>query len=275
MKTCFLSIDVEKRENQEENPFEGVEKLDNILNVFKKHNANATFFVTGEVLEKYPDLVKKWAKDYEISCHNYYHQTLDLLNLEARERQIKDFVDLYQNALKMRPKGFRAPRNVIDNEQLIVLERYGFLYDSSVLPRYPWRPNRYIGYKGRAPILPYYPRKDNYRKKGDMKILEIPESPAPFSIPLVGTWLRKLGKGFYKFIFFFRKPKFISFSMHSWDGVEFGGKSSRNSGKKYLRQLDEMLGYLKKIGYEFKRGEEIYEEFFSLRETNRRLAKIK
>lgn len=266
-KTCFLSIDIESSFAQtkvgameDKENFEGIEKLDRILDIFKKHNANATLFVTGEVLEKYPDLVKKWAKDYEIGCHNYFHKTLDLLDLETRERQIKDFVDLYQNIFKTRPRGFRAPRNVIDNEQFPILERYKFLYDASVFPRYPWRPNRYIGYKGRAPILPYYPRKDNYQKKGDMKILEIPESPAPFSIPLVGTWLRKLGVGFYKKIFWFRKPRFITFNMHSWDGVEFKGRSSQNSGKAYLEQLNEMLGYLKKIGYEFKSGEQIVED---------------
>ena len=79
MKTCFLSIDVEKKE--ENNSFEGVEKLYGILNVFKKHNVNATLFVTGEVLERYPDLVKKWSDDYEIACHNYYHQFRPILLL--------------------------------------------------------------------------------------------------------------------------------------------------------------------------------------------------
>jgi hypothetical protein len=148
------------------------------------------------------------------------------------------------------------------------LQRYGFLYDSSVFPRYPWRIGAYIGYRGRAPILPYWPSKDNYRKKcpsitlgTSNKLLEIPESPAPLDSPLVGTWIRKLGVRFFRFIFKIRKPKFISFSMHSWDGVKFKGKSSRNSGKPFLRQLDEMLGFLKKIGYEFKSGEEIYGKF--------------
>lgn len=261
MKTCFLSIDVEKRENQEENPFEGVEKLDRILDIFKKHNANATLFVTGEVLEKYPALVKKWSQDFEIACHNYYHNTLDGLNFEAREQQIGDFCQLYQNVFKIRPRGFRAPRNIIDNEQFPILGEYGFLYDASVFPRYPLRINRYEGYRGKASVNPYFPSKSDYLREGDLKILEIPESPAPFSIPLVGTWLRKLGVFFFKILFRLKKPQFISFSMHSWDGVKFEGRSSKNSGGVYLEQLNEMLGYLRKIGYEFKTGEQIYKEF--------------
>lgn len=248
MRTCFLTIDVEKREDDKS--FEGVEKLDDILNVFKKHKVNATLFVTGEVLKKYPDLAKKWSQDFEIGCHNYYHNTLNTLNLGAREQQISDFIELYQGLFGARSRGFRAPRNIINNEQFSILEKYGFLYDASVFPRYPWRLKRYEGYKGKAPVSPYWISK---------KIFEIPESPVGFSIPLVGTWLRKLGIVFYKFLFILRKPEFISFSMHSWDGVEF--KGGKNSGKKYLNQLDRMLGYLNQIGYNFKTGERIYEEF--------------
>jgi len=250
MKTCFLSIDIEKKE--ENASFKGIEKMDRMIDVFKKHNVNATLFVTGEVLEKYSNLIIKWSKDFEIGCHNYYHNTLDILNLKQREKQIKDFTELYQRTLKDMPKGFRAPRNVVDDNQFPILKKYKFLYDASVFPRYPWWKKKYAGYKGKKPVFPHY------LKNG---LIELPESPAPFSIPLVGTWIRKLGVCFYKKIFLFRKPKYISFNMHSWDGMKFEGKSSKNSGQKYLKQLDEILRYLKKLGYEFKSGEQIYEEF--------------
>lgn len=272
MRICFLSIDVEKKEGQENQPFDGVDNLDNILNILKKHNVSATLFVTGEVLEYAPDLVKKWSKDFEIGCHNYWHVQLDKINLAERERQIKDFVNLYKGIFGYLPKGFRAPRNVIDNEQFPILIRYGFAYDSSVLPRYPWPIQTYAGYKGRAPISPYWPSKENYRKKcpsislgTSNKLLEIPESPISFSLPMIhipfiATWLRKWGVKVFKILLKSRKQDYLNFSMHSWDGVKFKGKSSRNSGKIFLRQLDEILGFLKKIGYEFKSGEEIYEE---------------
>ena len=276
MKNCFLSIDVERKENQEIEPFEGVKKLDNILNIFKKHKVSATLFVTGEVLAKYPDLVKKWADDFEIGCHDYYHISLDRVDILGIEKQIKDFIDLYKNIFNRTPKGFRAPRNIINNEHFDILERCGFLYDSSVLPRYPLGIRHYAGYRGRAPIKPYYPSKKNYRKEtcpvksseagppsaifNRVNILEIPESPIFLDIPLVGTWLRKLGVKFLKFLFYFKKPDFISLSMHSWDGVEFEGRSSRNSGPVYLKQLDETMAFLRKIGYEFKSGEQIAED---------------
>jgi peptidoglycan/xylan/chitin deacetylase (PgdA/CDA1 family) len=259
-KICFLSIDVEKRENQKNQPFEGVDNLDNILNIFKKHSASATLFVTGEVLEYAPDLVKKWSKNFEIGCHNYFHNQLNKIDLMERERQIKNFVNIYKDIFKVSPKGFRAPRNIIDNKQFPILLRYGFIYDASVFPRYPWSFRVYSGYLGRAPIVPYFPSGKNYRKKGGGALLELPESPAPFSIPLVGTWLRKLGVKFFKFIFKFKRPDFISLSMHSWDGVKFEGRGSKNSGKEFLKQLDEIIKFLKEVGYEFKSGEQIYND---------------
>ena len=255
-RVCFLSIDVEKKE--ETGSFEGVEKLDNILNIFRKYRAKATLFVTGEVLEHYSDLVKKWAEDFEIGCHNFYHVTLDKIDIINREKQLRDFMETYARILGKKPKGFRAPRNIIDNQYFEILEKHGFNYDSSVLPRYPLGIKHYAGYRGRAPIKPYWPDNRNYRKHGSIKVLEIPEAPAFFGIPLVGTWLRKMGVEFFKFLFFLKKPEFISFSMHSWDGVGFTGKGSKNSGKIFLKQLDEMLGFLKKIGYEFRSGEEIF-----------------
>ena len=271
MRICFLSIDVEKKENQKNQPFEGVDNLDNILNIFRKYNLPATLFVTGEVLEYCPDLVKKWSKDFEIASHNYWHVQLDKIDFAERERQIKDFVNLYKNVFGFLPRGFRAPRNVIENSQFQILERYGFLYDASVFPRYPWSIGAYTGYRGKAPIVPYWPSEKDYRKKvypvksreatfNTGHVFEIPESPAPFDVPFVGTWLRKLGVKFFKFIFKIKKPKFISFNMHSWDGVKFEGKSSKNSGKEFLKQLDEMLKFLEGVGYEFKTGEEIYRE---------------
>ncbi|MBD3282253.1 MAG: polysaccharide deacetylase family protein, partial [Candidatus Portnoybacteria bacterium] len=178
MKTCFLSIDVEflsSRSDKENKNTKGIKELNNILNIFKKHNANATLFTTGEVLEEYKDLAKQWAEKYEIACHNYRHVSIDNLTQEQREKELDQFKNLYKEIFNKQPTGYRAPRNIIDNEQMNLLQEKGFLYDSSVFPRYPW-PKKYAGYKGRAPKKPYHPSKKDYKKQGGMKILEIPES---------------------------------------------------------------------------------------------------
>ncbi len=260
MKTCFVSIDVEKDNFGKQDTYLGVENLDNILNIFKKYGIRATLFVAGEVLERYHNLATKWAQEHEIGCHNYQHIDLDKIDLAERERQIKRFIRVYQAIFQKTPQGFRAPRNIIDNKQFEILERYGFAYDSSVIPRHLFL-HKYEGYKGRAPIGPYFPSNKNYRKKDGMKILEIPNSPLLGGIPFAATWIRRLGVGFFKILLSVKKPDFLSLSMHSWDGIKFKGKSSKNSGEKFLRQLDEILKFLKEIGYEFKNGSQLIKNF--------------
>jgi len=259
-KVCFVSIDVECDNFGNKNTFEGVKNLDNILKIFKKYNVRATLFVTGKVFEKYSDLVKKWAENFEIGCHNYYHKSIDATDLTERERQIKKFIKIFQTVFRVSPKGFRAPRNIIDNEQLKILKRYNFLYDSSVVPRHIIL-HKYDGYKGKAPKNPYFPSLDNYKKAGNMNILEIPCTPILGGIPFAATWIRRLGVDFFRLMLKVNKPKFLALTMHSWDGIKFKGKSSKNSGENYLKQLDELLDFLTKIGYEFRNGEEIYERF--------------
>ena len=51
------SIDVEKDYGKE--GFEGVENLNKILDIFKSYGASATLFVSGQVLEKYPEKFRK------------------------------------------------------------------------------------------------------------------------------------------------------------------------------------------------------------------------
>lgn len=247
-KTCFVSIDIERDNFGDKNTFEGVESLDKILDIFKKHKVEATLFVTGTILERYHDLVLDWAKDYEIGCHNYFHKSLDQLSVVEREKQLKRFISIYQTIFKKAPKGFRAPQNVIDNEQFEILQRYDFLYDASVIPSHIFL-HKYKGYKGRAPKKPYYPSDKDYLKKGNLKILEIPVTPLFSGIPFAATWIRRLRVRFFKLLLKIKKPRVLSLTMHSWDSGTF------------LKQLDEILGALKEKGYIFKRGEEIYEAF--------------
>lgn len=236
-RICFVSIDVEYDPRKEKSGFKGVESLGAILSLFEKYGIQATLFVTGEVLEKYEDLIAEWRERHEIACHSYTHKFWNTLTLGEREKELKDFVSLYRSVFKKSPIGFRAPSHVIDRDGLRLVEKKGFLYDSSIVPHYPPF-KKYRGYKGRAPLLPHCPE--------GMNILEIPNAGQLLGIPLAGTWLRKLPLAFYKIIFLFHKPRFVSLSMHSWDALypEFG------------ERLEEILGILRR-NYQFLNGEQI------------------
>ena len=263
-KVCMVSVDVEEDlRNDNEKVFKGVEKLDKILNIFDDHNIQSTLFVKGEVLKNYPDLVLRWSKKHEIayhgSCHiidrSKSHIKRYKLQKTERDNQLKNFCRLYEDLFDSKPKGFRAEEFAIDLLQLRLLEKYDFEYDSSVISNYPLFIKN-VGYKGKAPNMPYYPSYSNYREKGEMKILEIPFTTLAFGFPLSGTWIRVFGPKFYKFLLTLKKPPFIGLMIHSWDCIEYEYKYSRNSGEKFLEYLDDILETLSK-NYNFKSGREV------------------
>ena len=248
-------MDVENDLNAD--TFNGIKSMPVLLSIFEKYGIRATLFVTADILKRFPEQVKTWSKNHEIGCHGYYHEPLYKYNKEERKKQMKMFLDLYEEVLGEKPKGFRAVQHTIDQDMINLLEKENFSYDSSVIPRYiPFR--KYVGYKGKAPVLPYYPSKKNYLLVGSLKILEIPITPILFGFSLYGTWLRLFGVTFYKFLFALKKPHFIGLSMHPWDAQIYKGTYSRNSGKPFLTKLDALLKYLKKH-YKFVSGDEIFE----------------
>jgi peptidoglycan/xylan/chitin deacetylase (PgdA/CDA1 family) len=235
-RICFVSIDVER--DLKEKTFKGAEGLDNILSLFKKYDIPATLFVTGEVLEKYGDLIKQFSQDHEIACHSYTHKFWNELSLKERGEEVNKFISLYQSLFNKSPIGFRAPSHVIDEEGFELIDESGFLYDSSVVPHYPPF-KKYRGYKGRKPLSPY--------RISGFNILEIPNTGQLLGLPLVGTWIRKLPLSVYRILFLIHKPRFISFSMHSWDSLNPG----------LIFKIEEMIKILKKNNYNFKNGKQI------------------
>ena len=240
MKTCFVSIDVESDFAENKN-FEGVEKLDKILRIFKKNKISATLFVTGNVLEKYSKKVREWSEDYEIACHSFSHRFWDTLSQEEREDELKRFIELYRKVLKMAPKGFRAPSHVIDEKGIKLLAEKGFLYDSSIVPHYPFF-KKYRGYKGKAPLSPYW-----YNEK----IFEIPITGQLLGVPIAGTWISKLPFFIFKFLFGIYSPVFLTFNLHSWDSLN----------PKLFKKIEQIFEILKDKDYQLLKGLEIYELF--------------
>jgi len=125
-------------ENKEGLPDNILESTLPLLDLLKRYSIKSTFFILGEVAEKYPDLVRKIHKEgHEIACHGYSHRRLYYLDKDEFERKIRLSVDLLRQVSGRNPIGFRAPGFSLTNETkwaLEVIERQGFLYDSSVFP---------------------------------------------------------------------------------------------------------------------------------------------
>ena len=109
--------------------------IDIILDLLNKHNISATFFVVGEILQHDPELIDKIiSNDHEIAFHTMHHDRIDSLNFSNKfDDELKEFQKLTNN----KSKGFRAPTFSLNEKSSFVikmLEKYNYIYDSSIMP---------------------------------------------------------------------------------------------------------------------------------------------
>ncbi len=165
-----------------------VESLEPVLRLLETYQVRATFFVLGIVAEKYPEVVEDLARrGHEIASHAYSHRTLEKMGRAEFAREIEMSLDLLGS---YHPIGFRAPSFSANNRvrwYLEVLERHGFLYDSSIFPV------RMVLYGvPAAPLGKYRPSKE------DIAAHDPSGSITEFPPGVVGLGLRiPVGGGFY------------------------------------------------------------------------------
>ena len=129
-----------------------------ILNLLKRYDVKATFFVLGECAAHFPGLVQRiYEEGHEIGCHGMSHRMLGDLGQEGLKRELQDFQSLMKQVLgDARIKGFRAPTFSLNQRTkwaLPILKEFGYCYDSSIFPaRLFWNP--LYGVVG-APRFPY------------------------------------------------------------------------------------------------------------------------
>ena len=110
------------------------EIINNFLNT-KLNGAKITFFCTGIIATKCPELIKKISSDgHEIACHYYYHDSVRNENLEEFERNIILAIKELEKCSNNKVTGFRAPGfsiEITDINHFKIISKY-FMYDSSL-----------------------------------------------------------------------------------------------------------------------------------------------
>ena len=109
--------------------------IDKILDLLRKRETLATFFVVGELLEIQPEIFDKITEnDHEIGFHTMHHDRLDSPGFKEKfSSEIKKFAELTSH----KSRGFRAPTFSLSNTSswaIDVLEKNNYIYDSSVVP---------------------------------------------------------------------------------------------------------------------------------------------
>jgi polysaccharide deacetylase family protein (PEP-CTERM system associated) len=109
-----------------------------VLSLLERHHVRCTFFVLGEVAERFPDAVRALHRaGHEIASHGYRHVPLYQQEPGQFEREMRRSLALLEQLTGERVRGFRAPFFSIRSDTLWALEslhRLGLEYDSSVNP---------------------------------------------------------------------------------------------------------------------------------------------
>ena len=93
-----------------------------------------TFFVTGILARKSPELIKKIFNDgHEIGCHYNFHDNINLTTREDFANNLDTAIESIHEIIGEKPLGFRAPNFAIDEENTWAYEELAkrFVYDSS------------------------------------------------------------------------------------------------------------------------------------------------
>ena len=112
-----------------------VEGISKILELLRKNETKATFFVVGELLEFKPELLDVILEnDHEIGFHTMKHLRIDLPN---RKEEFQNEIKKFDSLTEGKAKGFRAPSfslNQTSSWLIDMLEENEYEYDSSVVP---------------------------------------------------------------------------------------------------------------------------------------------
>ena len=110
-----------------------------LLEIYNKCNISSTFFFTGHIAEKFPEIVKMvLLEGHEIGCHGYTHfanSAFDVLNLDEQVQHLKKAKTILENISGQEVISFRAPALRVNEFTVKALELTGFKIDSSVAPQ--------------------------------------------------------------------------------------------------------------------------------------------
>ena len=101
---------------------------DDIVNIFSKYNAHATFFMLGSNVVKYPDVVKRvYDAGHEIGIHTWNHKELTKLSSDEVKNEVNNTATEIEKITGKRPTLVRPPygsinenvKNSIDNPLIL------------------------------------------------------------------------------------------------------------------------------------------------------------
>lgn len=106
-----------------------------ILKLLDKHNIKSSFYIPGETVVKYPEMVAEIHKrGHEIGNHGFTHISPDLfLSYQEEVDEYERTNQEIEKIIHKKPKGFRAPSWEFSENTLKIIKEMGFVYDSTMM----------------------------------------------------------------------------------------------------------------------------------------------
>ena len=120
-----------------------------ILDILDNYNIRATFFITGDFVKRFPELVKKLSNsDHLICSHSWGHLNITKLSFD----KLKDDLDkLNDEYFKLTNKNlapyFRPPEGAFDKPSLLNVNKLGYTNIFWSIAWVDWNTNKQLGAK--------------------------------------------------------------------------------------------------------------------------------
>lgn len=226
MNIC-LTIDMEQDCPPFLSTYRGVEEGTPIfLQLLKDEGVRATFFTTGDVAERYPELMKRIVEEgHELASHGYSHKRFDQMKEMEAEEEIEKSLEVLRQYYPV--ISFRAPNLEFPEAFVPLLSKHGIKIDSSTA-HYKWT------------------HRERIKKQAD-----IPRYPAS-----VTSSVLRLPSPLRKFFFWKMKKKPAVLFVHPWEFVDFTKSNLRldcrfKTGRPALEAIRENIRYFRSQNGQF------------------------
>ncbi len=104
----------------------GDNDTDELINILKKYNAEATFFCVGDFVRKYPDAVKAFYESgHEIGNHSDTHKLYSKSSAEVVRAELQNCNEEIKKITGTEPVVCRPPSGDYDNKSIEIAESMG------------------------------------------------------------------------------------------------------------------------------------------------------